>query len=221
MNLTKQIEEFKRTHIPDIPNETLKVMLSATKKLEQSSIADNALKRGDKMPPFTLPDAKGKLISSSELLESGPIVINFYRGGWCPYCNLEIRAFQKILPAIAQLGGKLVAISPNPPNKSLSTVKEKELTFDVLSDIGNKVAKTFGLVFALAEELRPIYKSFGIDLPAENGDDSYELPIPATYVVDSKGIIALSFVDADYTKRLEPQKTIKALEAIKNRFKDS
>lgn len=221
MNLTEQIEEFQKTHIPEIPEETLKVMLSATKRLQESGIVKNVLKKGDKMPPFTLPDAQGNPVSSSELLMNGPIVINFYRGGWCPYCNLEIRAFQNVLHRIEQLGARFVAISPNLPDKVLTTVKEKELTFDVLSDVGNKIARKFGLVFTLAEELRPIYKSFGIDLPAENGDDSYELPIPATYVVDSKGIIALSFADADYTKRLEPQETIKALETIKNEYEDS
>jgi len=221
MNLNRQIEEFQKTHIPEIPEKTLKVMLSAAKKLQESDIIKNVLKRGDKIPSFILPDAKSNPVSSSELLMNGPIVINFYRGGWCPYCNLEIRAFQNVLHRIEQLGAKLVAISPNLPDKVLSTVKEKELTFDVLSDVGNKVAKKFGLVFTLTEELRPIYKGFGIDLPAENGDDSYELPIPATYVVDSKGIITLSFADADYKKRLEPQETIRALEAIKNRSEDS
>ena len=121
---------------------------------------------------------------------------------------------QLTLPEIEALGAQLVTVAPELPDKSLSTAEKHALAFEVLSDVGNKVANSFGLVFALAEELRPIYSSFGIDIPAYNGDDTFELPMPATYVIDADGTIIHVFVDADYTKRLEPSAVLDALEEL-------
>ena len=118
---------------------------------------------------------------------------------------------QLALPEIEALGAHLVAVAPELPDKSLSTAERNALAFEVLSDLGNKVARDFGLVFSLAEELRPIYASFGIDIPAYNGDDTFELPMPATYVIDTDGIIVHAFVDTDYTRRLEPAKIVEIL----------
>ena len=139
------------------------------------------------------------------------MVINFYRGGWCPYCNVELREFQKVLPEIKELGATLIAISPELPDNSLSTKEKNELDFEVLSDQGNKVAKDFGLVFEMADELKKVYDKFGLDIPKFNGDDSWEIPMPATYVIDSDGTVKFSFVDADYTVRAEPSDVIEAL----------
>ena len=121
---------------------------------------------------------------------------------------------QRALPEIEALGAKLVTVSPQLPDNSLNTAEKLELTFEVLSDVGNKVAREFGLVFTLPEEMRSIYQDFGIDLPAANGDESFELPMPATYVIDRSGIIRLAFVDIDYTKRLDPQEIIAALKNL-------
>lgn len=118
---------------------------------------------------------------------------------------------QLALPEIEALGANLVAISPQLPEKSLSTAEENKVSFEVLSDAGNKVARAFGLVFTLAESLRPLYKKFGADVAAANGDESYELPITATYVIDMDGTIVHAFVDTDYTKRLEPAEAVEAL----------
>ncbi len=118
---------------------------------------------------------------------------------------------QLALPEIEALGAHLVAVAPELPDKSLSTAERNALAFEVLSDVGNKVVRDFGLVFSLAEELRPIYASFGIDIPAYNGDDTFELPMPATYVIDTDGIIVHAFVDTDYTRRLEPAKIVEIL----------
>ena len=115
------------------------------------------------------------------------------------------------LPNIESLGAQLVAISPNLPDKSLSTVEKNHIAFEVLSDVENHVARDFGLVFTLSEELRPIYASFGIDIPAFNGDDTFELPMPATYVIDTDGIITYAFVDPNYTNRLEPAEIVNVL----------
>lgn len=211
MSLLEQIQEMQKGFMEQVSEENLKIMQSATEKLIKSGIVEKCLKEGDKMPAFSLLNAKNETVSSDSMLSKGPIVINFYRGAWCPYCNLELRAFQEVLPKIIDLGAQLVAISPNLPDKSLSSIEKHSLTFEVLSDIGNKISRQFGLVFTLDAQLQPLYKQFGIDIPAFNGDESYELPIPATYVVNSDGIIKLAFVDADYTKRLDPNEVIETL----------
>ena len=113
----------------------------------------------------------------------GPVVVTFYRGGWCPYCNIQLRAYQAVQPQMVALGARLVAISPQLPDRSLSTAETNELTFDVLSDVGNGVARSFGLVYALPEELREALRSNNKALPGINGDESWELPVPATYVI--------------------------------------
>lgn len=211
MSLLEQIQEMQKGFMEQVSEENLKIMQSATEKLIKSGIVEKCLKEGDKMPAFSLPNAKNETVSSDTMLSKGSLVINFYRGGWCPYCNLELRAFQEVLPEIIDLGAQLVAISPNLPDKSLSSIEKYSLTFEVLSDIGNKISRQFGLVFTLDAQLQPLYKQFGIDISVFNGDESYELPIPATYVVNSDGIIKLAFVDADYTKRLDPNEVIETL----------
>ncbi len=143
------------------------------------------------------------------------MVISFYRGAWCPYCNLELKALDDAIERIRSSGAELVAISPNTQEKSAQFASENPFKFDLLCDVGNEVARRFGLVFELAEELRPIYKQFGIDIPAHNGDERYEIPIPATYIVHTDGSIVHAFVDADYTKRMEPDEIVAILKKMK------
>jgi len=194
-----------------IPAEMLAVMRRSTATLAGSGIMDKSLRAGDSIPPFTLPSARGEQVSSQALLEQGPLVLSFYRGGWCPYCNLELKALAEALPEIESVGAQLVAISPELPDHELEIIENHKIDFDVLSDAGNRVARKFGLVFTLAEELRPVYAGFGIDLPSCNGDDSFELPMPATYVIGSDGVILHAFVNADYTQRMEPAEIIRFL----------
>ena len=212
MSLQQQIAEFQNELLPQIPGDVLDLILGKTKELVDSGAADRSLKVGDKIPAFSLPNAVADVISSEQLLAEGPLVISFYRGSWCPYCNLEIKALQDHAGQISDLGARLVAISPQRPDLSLTTKEKHNLEFEVLSDVGNKVIRQFGLVFALAEELRPIYREFGFDIPGGNGDDTYEIPIPATYIVDRDGRIIYAFVNADYTKRAEPSEIIAVLE---------
>ena len=215
MSLTQELQSFRQQFISSQSSETVEVMNQATADLENSGIVNRSLKVGDKAPNFTLPNAVGKEVALRSLVNKGAVVISFYRGGWCPYCNLELRALQQSLPKIRALGANLVAISPQTPDNSLSTSEKNELTFEVFSDVGNKVAKEFGLVFTLPEELRPIYQNFGIDLPAHNGDDTFELPIPATYIIAPDRTVIYSFVNPDYTQRLEPTEIISVLEKSK------
>ncbi|MEO1093361.1 MAG: peroxiredoxin-like family protein [Cyanobacteria bacterium J06638_28] len=214
MNLTQALADFRHQFRANRPQEVLTVMAKATEDLEQSQIVNQALAAGDQIPTVELPNATGDRVSVQNLLSQGPVVISFYRGGWCPYCNLELRALQSVLPELTALGANLVTISPETPDNSLSTQEKNDLTFQVLSDVGNQVARSFGLVFTLAETLRPLYNNFGIDLPAHNGDDTFELPIPATYIVRPDGTIAHASINADYTQRMDPQEILEALKTL-------
>ena len=213
MNLTQELNAFKTKFTSSQPEEIKSTMANATTDLINAKIAENSLQQGDKMPNFTLPNATGKEVTLESLLAKSAVVVSFYRGGWCPYCNMELRALQQALPEIEAKGATLVAISPETPDSSLSTKEKNELSFEVLSDRHNTFAKQLGLVFTLPETLRPIYNNFGIDIPAHNGDATFELPLPATYVVAADGTVIYSFANADYTERLDPSQIIKALDS--------
>ena len=147
-----------------------------------------------------------------DLLAQGPAVISFYRGGWCPYCNLELQALQRELPEIERVGGRVVAIAPELPEHALETGKAGALSFPLLHDRDNQLAAALGLVFTLPESLRPIYEGFGIDLEASQGNQNFELPMPATYIVRQDRTIAYAWVEVDYTKRLDPTTIVEMLE---------
>ena len=211
MSLRDELLARQRKSAEMIPEDVRAVMGEKTRALIASGLTEQSRKAGDAIPAFALPNAKGATVDIKSLLSKGPVVVSFYRGGWCPYCNLELRALQSRLSEIEDLGASLVAVSPETPDSSLSTAEKNELAFEVLSDDGNAVAREFGLVFTVDPELRPIYDTFGIDIPGHNGDDSYEIPVPATYVIDTDGTILDAYVDADYTKRMEPDDVIQAL----------
>ncbi|MGO2010885.1 peroxiredoxin-like family protein [Pseudoalteromonas sp.] len=204
MNLTAQIAAYEEQKKAKMPSDILEVMNQTTEQLISKHISDKALRIGDKVADFTLPDQNGTAIKLSNLLAKGPIVVSFYRGEWCPYCNLELKAFNALLPDFKAHGAELIAISPQLPDSSLDTVQKNALEFIVLSDVGNKIAEQFGLVFTLDERLKPIYAKLGLDLPKSNGDDSYQLPLPSTYVINQRAEVAYAFVSEDYTQRAEP-----------------
>lgn len=165
--------------------------------------ASKAVKEGDDLPPFKLPNALGKETSSDELLSKGPILITFYRGEWCPYCSLVLRALQQHLEDFQKKGVALVAVSPELPDISTSTAKKLDLKFEVLSDIGNKYAKQLGIVFQEPRDFAEIHKSFGTDMKDRNGDDSLQLPYPSTFLVDKHGKVKNAHIEADWAKRLD------------------
>ena len=150
----------------------------------------------------------------AELLENGPVVISFYRGSWCPYCNLELNALKKHLPRFQELGASLIAVSPQTPDESLSTAEKHDLEFPVLSDDANGVASRFGLVYRVSAHVRDIYKSFGINLDRINSTGNFDLPVPGTFILDSQGIIRDLFVNADYKQRMEPARILEVLEDL-------
>jgi peroxiredoxin len=211
MSLEERIAAFRSKFLTQVPEEIQHLMRGAEARLEESGAALRAIKTGDRAPGFDLPNAHGETVSSRELLARGPVVLSFYRGDWCPYCNLELKALQERVAEIEALGASLVAVSPQTPDATTDTATRNKLTFEVLSDSGNTVAKAFGLDFELAEELRPIYKNWGADLEKLNGDPPFSLPMAATYVIGRDGTIIESFVDTDYTERMEPQAIIDAL----------
>lgn len=178
-----------------------------------SGVMETALRVGDPAPDFTLPNAKGRDVTLSALLADGPVVLTWYRGGWCPYCNIQLAAYRDALPAIEAAGGQLVAISPELPDKAADTVDAQNLDFTVLSDVGNAVAGEYGIAYRLPD---PLIEAFTgrLDLPAYNGDESWSLPLAVTYVVDRDGVIRYAFVDEDYKKRAEPADIVAALQAL-------
>lgn len=212
MTLQQMITDLQAESLPNIPPEILQTMRQATQELVASGIAGKAVQPGEQAPGFTLSNTRGESVSLAPLLEKGPVVLNFYRGSWCPYCTLELKALHDALPEITALGASLLSISPNVVEKSADFADENPFDFDILSDVDNKVADKYRLVFTLADELRPIYEKFGVDLQAFDGNDRFELPMPATYVVRADGTIAAGFVHEDYTQRMEPADIIECLE---------
>jgi len=208
-------ERRERNRSSEIPADLLAIMDKATADLVASGLSKNALKAGDPAPDFTLNDAHGHPIQLQHLLQQGPVVVSFYRGGWCPYCNIELRGLQRALPEMKRLGASLVAISPEVPDRTLSTEEKNNLTYPVLSDTGNKVAKSFGIAFTLPDDLLALYKRFKHGLDDVNGEHgAAQLPIPATFVIDQNGIVRLAFVVEDYYQRLDPDAVLEALTAL-------
>jgi len=214
MNLKNELLATRKTFIESIPSEALDIIVETDKELLATHLSENALSVGDSIPNIVLPNAKNEEVSLSSYLEKGPIVLSFYRGGWCPYCNLELQALQEKLPEFKALGASLITITPETPDNSLNTSQKNSLEFEVLSDQGNKVAREFGLVFQMPKELSDLYHAFDLHVNEHNGDENYELPMPATYVVGSDGKIVYAFVAEDYTQRAEPQELVTVLENL-------
>lgn len=216
MGLQEQLDAFKLEFARTAPSGRPALYEAKIEELRSSFAKEKAVGVGDLAPDFSLADARGNSVSLSKLLQRGPVIATFYRGGWCPYCNIQLRAYQAILPQLSCLGVGLVAISPQLPDGSLTTAETNALTFDVLSDVGNAVARRFGLVYELPEELRAALRSNNKALPAFNGDESWALPVPATYVIAPDGRIALSHIDVDYRRRLEPDGILAAVRALRS-----
>lgn len=213
--LRETISAFKEELPKTTPADILATMDQCTLDLKASGIENQALTAGDSMPDFELPNQHGELRRLSHYLAESPVVLNVYRGGWCPYCNMEMKALHDALPEIEARGTRLIGLTPETPDQALDTAKNNDMSIDILSDVGNRVSRQLGLVFQLPAALRPIYEKFGIDLPAHNGDHSFELPVPATYIIGRNGVIVYAYIDADYTSRMEPSEIIAQLDQLK------
>ena len=213
-NLNEKLGETVGAFMSSLPDDDAQIVGASFEKLNASHTGESAIAVGEIAPNFTLPGATGELVNLHSKLNEGPVVLSFYRGGWCPFCNLELQALQALLPEIKSLGASLIGISPETPDNSMTTAEKHQLEFDVLSDEGNKTARDYGLIFTVYEEMRPLYLKWGLDVPASNGDDSWELPVPATYIIDSNCIARTAHVDKDYTKRMEPEQILTALRSL-------
>jgi peroxiredoxin len=194
-----------------VPRSVIETMHRATAELITSGAANRAKRVGDEAPSFSLKDPEGRIVSSAELLKKGSLVVTFYRGVWCPYCNMELRALEAAKPEFEKLGASLVAISPQTQPNSRKSVRQNMLSFPILSDTKGEVGGAFGLRFQLPDYLVELYKGLKNDLPAFNDDPSWTLPMPARYVIDRDGTIVYAEVNPDYTRRPEPEELMPAL----------
>lgn len=207
--------DAKKSQWAERADETTKTVYDqGIAKVKASGVLGTMKNVGDQAPGFRLPDASGVPVSLEQLLADGPVIVVFYRGAWCPYCNLTLAAWQDRLEEVRSLGGQVVAISPQMPDFSLSAKEKSKLAFPVLSDVGNEVADAFGVTTKVTPEILNLWEG-RIDLEKHNGDDSAELPLPATYLIDRDGTIRYAHAHEDYRVRAEPAAVIAALEKLK------
>jgi len=211
MSLNDQLTMMHNAMAKRIPADKKRLLDNATEKLRTSHLTEHALQVGRNMPNFSLPDAHGKVVSLRELLKGGPVIVTFYRGSWCPYCNAQLNSYQRYLPEFKKMKAQLIAITPEKPDLTVLTEERKHLTFPVLTDKNNKFATQLGLVFGVPPELKKLYLQFGTDLEKSQGNPDWQLPIPATYIVSPASKVTYAFLDVDYTHRADPRDILKAL----------
>ena len=214
MSLQEKLDKLKNNLRSAAPKEVLVVLDEAIQTLIDSKIVERALRVGQQAPDFTLKNTSGRQVQLYALLEKGPVVLTFFRGRWCPNCNLELEALEAWADRFRQAGADLLAISPQTSDFNQAIQDNKHLSFDVLSDPGNGVADQYGIKYALAPELAKSYYNIGIKLNDYNGDDSWTLPLAARFIVDVNGIIQYAVVNADYTIRPEPEDTLTVLKTL-------
>jgi peroxiredoxin len=197
-----------------VPAETQVIHAQAVSELKSRQLAANILPVGAKAPDFELQDHNGKLISSSDLLAQKRLVICFIRGRWCPFCVGQIEAMNLIQPKIEQAGATLVAVSPQTVKQSFFMHDQHKLRFPLLSDAGNRVARQFRLTYRVPQAQETVYRRAFVNLPFTNGDESWELPIPATYIVDRDGTILYASANEDYSARPEPSEIVDILRSL-------
>lgn len=218
LSLAEQLSAYQAAFQQRAAPERVALMETATANLRATGIASQALQVGAMAPDLTLPDALNRPVRLSALWQQGPLVLIFYRGGWCPYCNLELRAWQAHVDGLRHLGAQLVAVSPQTPDNSLSTAEKNALAFPVLSDSALQAATAFGVAFEMPPELIALYSQSGNDLTVVNGNGRWVLPLPATYVIDREGRIAHAHVEADYRLRAEPADVLAAVKVARDTF---
>ena len=187
-----------------VPAEIQAIHARAVEDLKQSGIAERAIRSGSQEPSFELSDHNGKLVRSSDLLTSGPLVICFIRGRWCPFCVGQMEAMNAIYPQIKESGASMVSISPQTVHQSYLMADQHKLRFPLLSDAGSNVARAFGLAYRVPDYQQEIYRRVFVNLPFVNGDEGWQLPVPATYVLGGDGTVLYASANPDYTDRPEP-----------------
>ena len=203
-SLREIFAERKQLIAKYVPPEAQAMHAQTVAELKARHIAENVLPMGATAPAFELPDHNGKPVSSSDLLSKGRLVVCFIRGRWCPFCVCQVEAMNLVLPQIEQAGASLVAISPQTVKQSFFMHHQHKLRFPLLSDAGNRIARKFGLTYRVPAPQEAVYRRAFVNLPFTNGDDTWELPIPATYILDHDGTVLYASANEDYTERPEP-----------------
>ena len=212
LTIREQSDQLKAAAAEDLPSEILEVFDRSIQEFLERGIPADSIKAGDVLEPFTLDDATGTPVSLDQIVESGPAVIVFYRGGWCPYCNLALRTYQKeLVPELAAFGARLVAISPQTPDQSLSTAEKAELDFMVLSDPASRLARRVGIAFQQTDDVLDAQRRLGLELAQVNAEGSTELPRPTVLIVDKERTVRFVDVQPDYTARTEVADILAAL----------
>lgn len=203
--LQQSLDRIKERIEGRMPSEFVKIMHESTQKLEDSGIGEKILKQGDKAPNFELLNQNGEIISSEQLLLKGPLVLTFYRGVWCPYCNTDLAYLNKYKDILESKGATLLGLSPQKPEYNKQVVEGQKLNYDLLTDVENNTASAFGLRWEMIDPLKSLYaNNFGISLPAYNGDESWTLPVPSRFIIEQDGFIRYAEYSVDYTKRPDP-----------------
>ncbi|MGJ1447599.1 peroxiredoxin-like family protein [Sphingobacterium spiritivorum] len=202
-NLTEQTAALRAQINAQLPASTVQAFEASVQDLKQRNIEAGVIRTGEKLPDFELPNVANNIISSKQLLSQGKLIIAFFRGIWCPYCNLQIRALNNQLNQVTNKNATLVAISPQSLSHNSNTATQHNLDFDVLTDKDNNYARKLGITFELQDFVKPYYEELGIDLAAFNANNTYELPIPSIFVVDTDHTIIYTFADTDYTNRID------------------
>ena len=209
--LAKQIEQFNNELATQVPQQVLEAFGKSIEDLQKKKIEEKSIRLVEIMTEFLLPNVKNGIINSKEILKNRKMIIAFYRGSWCPYCNLELKMLQDHLPKIKDKKATLVAISPQSPDNSLTVVEKHNLTFEVLTDTDNFFAKQLGISFELQDFVLPYYQALGIDLMHFNKNNDNSLPVPAVFVIDQNGKIIYKFVDANYMNRIDIDELLQTL----------
>jgi len=189
------------------------IMQKASQQLQQQ-LTNPGIAVGKPAPAFSLPNAFGDTIRLTEQLEQGPVILVFYRGAWCPYCNLYLHALQKNLSIFKQYNASLITITPQQPDKSAEQIKKDKYPFEVLSDLDSRVMQAYNLYFRIPDELVAVYKKAGLDIEDYNGKNRNVLPVPGTFIIDQQGIVRAMHAETDYKKRMEPADIIQTLKTL-------
>jgi len=213
-SLAQHMEKSKGKKSPFSPDD-LAIMKKAGKDLARNMPAPG-IRVGEKAPDFVLNNALGKSVNLKDRLKQGPVVLVFYRGAWCPFCNMHLHTLQQSLPEFKKYGAQLITITPQTPDKSVEQFKEKGYPFEVLSDLNSKVMKDYKLYFELPADLVEVYKNHGLDIEAFNGKGRNVLPVPGSFVIDKNGFVHAMQAETDYLKRMEPSAIIDALKKMQN-----
>lgn len=215
MTLQQKLDELTQQFGDKIPDEAKAIMKEVNNALKAELSERKLPKVGDKLPAFSLQNQNGETVTLESLLQDGPLIVSFFRGVWCPYCNIEVKALESYVQEFNNAGANIVVISPQVQKSAKKSVEVNETSFDVLSDLGNAYANELDIAFTLPEALKNLYKGFGISLPDYNGNESWSLPMPARIVVAQDGTIIAIDVNPDYTQRPDPGETLTVLKQQK------